>query len=71
MPQNSSEIEKIGKKGANVGQWDLQIMSADRGYVISYIRCILDKETALSGNLVPLDTPQHFSALPGKHWPNN
>ena len=71
MPQNSSEIEKIGKKEANVGQLDLQIMSADRGYVVSGVRCILDEETALSGDLVPLNAPQHFSALSSEHRPDN
>ena len=62
---------KDDRKGANFGQMDLQIMSADRGYVVSSVRCILDEETALSGDLVPPDTPQHFSALSSEHWPNN
>ena len=62
---------KDDRKGANFGQMDLQIMSADRGYVISCVSSILDEEATLSGNLVPFYTPQHFSALSSEHWPNN
>ena len=71
MPQNSSEIEKIGKKEANVGQLDLQIMSADRGCVVSGVRRVLDIETALAGDFVTPNAPQHLSALSSKHRPNN